>query len=59
MEATIQRGLYTAAIPENSRQKGGKINVTFIIFLFDLLLIMGFVLMEVSKRKNNVSGSGS
>lgn len=51
MEAAIQKSLYTTTVLENARQKGGKINIAFIIFLFDLLLIMGFVLMEVSKEE--------
>lgn len=50
MEAAIQKSLHTATIPENSIQKGGKNNIAFIIFLFDLL-VMGFVLMEVSKEE--------
>lgn len=51
IEATTQNSLYTATVPDNSRQNGGKINIPFIIFLFDLLLITGFVLMEVSKEE--------
>lgn len=50
IEATTQNSLYTATIPDNPRQNGGKINIPFIIFLFDLL-ITGFVLMEVSKEE--------
>lgn len=51
IEAVIQNSLDTATIPDNSRQKGGKVNTAFIILLLDLLLIMFFVLMEVSKEE--------
>lgn len=51
IEATIQNSLYTATIPDNSRQNGGKINIAFIIFLFGFSLIIGFVVIEVSKEE--------
>lgn len=51
IEPATQNSLYTAMIHDNSRKKGGKINIAFITFLFNLLLIIGFVLMEVSEQE--------